>query len=96
MNAETKTAPLEWKALFDAMRANHDAGRIEWVETTEAMYREMLNVLPPARQVPGGFLVGEPWTHDDKGRAVAAAFTLRAGRYEACYMTAADFKRLVG
>ena|SRR5690349_14934232 len=36
---------------------------IEWTETTEERYIEMLEVLPPAFWQGGGFLVGEPSDH---------------------------------
>jgi hypothetical protein len=36
---------------------------IEWLETTEERYWEMLEVLPPACMMGGGFLVGEASDH---------------------------------
>lgn len=36
---------------------------VEWSETTEEQYWEMLEVLPPACMLAGSFLVGEPWDH---------------------------------
>lgn len=36
---------------------------IEWIETTEERYDEMLGVLPPALMERRGFLVGEPMDH---------------------------------
>jgi len=38
--------PLEWQALWDAMAANPS----EWIPTTEAMYWEMLEAVPPRAQ----------------------------------------------
>jgi hypothetical protein len=34
-----------------------------WLQSTKAKYWDMLEVLPPAIMVAGGFLVGEPWDH---------------------------------
>ena len=96
MSTTTDGPGLEWEPLWDAMRADHAAGRVRWVRTTQAMYDAMLNVLPPAWWVAGGFLVGEPYRHDDEGRAVFAAFTRRADGYAACYLRLAEFRRLVG
>ena len=39
--------PLEWKELWDAMEANPS----EWIPTTEAMYWEMLGVVPPRKMI---------------------------------------------
>lgn len=36
---------------------------IEWTTTTCEQYHDMLNVLPPAAWIAGGFLVGEPTDH---------------------------------
>lgn len=46
---------LEWQALWDAMEAAPDA----WIPTTENMWWQMLEVLPPRAQTRGAFLVGE-------------------------------------
>lgn len=37
---------------------------IKWTETTQARFDEMLECLPPALMIGGGFLVGEPQDHD--------------------------------
>lgn len=55
---------------------------VEWIETTEEKYHEMLNVLPPARYASTGFLVGEPWDHHAlTGRPRYAAFLRKGERY---------------
>lgn len=41
---------------------------------TFARYWEMLEILPPALMMDRGFLVGEPWRHDEHGRPMFAAF----------------------
>ena len=92
----TEPKPLEWAALWGEMGANYDAGRAAWVETTAAMYDAMLNAVPPTLHVSGGFLCGEAWNHNAAGEPVYAAFTRRAGRVTACYLTFGQFCELVG
>ena len=46
-----------------AARAREQDSPITWTACTPAKYQEMLNVLPPAAWIGGGFLVGEPWDH---------------------------------
>jgi hypothetical protein len=78
---------LEWQALWDAMTAAPD----EWVPTTEKMYWEMLEVLPPRAQARGAFLVGEASRHVD-GVAVYSCFKQSGGEYFAKDMTVKQFK----
>jgi len=93
MTTETTTGtPLEWQPLWAVMAENYYAGNGEWVPTTEEMYREMLNVLPPVCQRGGSFLVGEPWNHNAEGQAVFAAFSRHGEHYKARYMTLREFK----
>lgn len=88
----TAPAPLEWAPLWVAMKADWKAGRETWHATTEAMYDDMLNVLPPAAQRPYEFLVGEEWTHTDDGQGVFACFRWRRGDTPtARYMTLRQF-----
>jgi hypothetical protein len=87
---------VEGRDLFDALRANYAEGRQVWVQTTARQYADQLGVVPPVRQLGGGFLRGEPYDHDATGAEVYAAFVRKAGKYAACYMTAAEFRRLVG
>lgn len=48
---------------------------ITWEPTTKARYWEMLEVLPPAAMMFGGFLVGEPMDSEaDTGRERFSAF----------------------
>ncbi len=54
---------------------------LEWTETTAEKYDEMLNVLPPAAWIGGGFLVGEPWDHDSSGRPRFEAYIHTAGKH---------------
>ena len=58
---------LEWQPLWDAM----DARPTEWIETTEQMWWDMLECVPPRAQAGSRFLVGEP----------QAGFYLLAGFY---------------
>lgn len=77
----------EWKALWDAM----DASPEEWIETTEGMFNEMLDVLPPRAMSRGAFLVGEPLRSTPEGETVYACFRRVAGRYFARNLTCKQF-----
>ena len=81
---------LEWQALWDAMTAAPD----EWVPTTEKMYWEMLEVLPPRAQARGAFLVGEPLRSNGHGETVYSCFTQTGGEYRARNLTVKQFKEL--
>lgn len=79
-----------------ARAEKHDAP-VEWKEVTEERYWEMLEVLPPACQQRGGFLVGEPWDHHAvSGRARYGAYLERGGKfYESLRpVTVSEFKFL--
>ena len=78
---------LEWSDLWAAMDAHPD----EWIPTTEAMYWEMLEVLPPRKMVGQNFMVGEPLRHNNKGEAVHACFTKFGDTYKARNLTVAEF-----
>lgn len=83
--------PLVWKELWDAM----DQTPYPWVLTTQEMFEEMLNILPPRNMGAGAFLVGEPQRHNDQGEGVYACFAQVAGGslYQARYMTNQEFER---
>lgn len=83
------TAPLEWKPLWDAMDATPDA----WIETTEEMYYEMLECVPPRAQERGRFLVGEPLRHNEEGKAVHACFRRSGNDFFARNLTVEQFQR---
>ncbi len=80
------SAPLVWKELWDAMDANPD----KWIDTTEKMYWEMLEVLPPRKMIGRNFLVGEPLKHVN-GEAVYACFTKLGDVYRAKNLTVREF-----
>jgi hypothetical protein len=79
--------PLEWQALWDAMDANPD----KWIETTEKMYWEMLEVLPPRKMIGGNFLVGEASHDNSEGYPVYSCFVKHGDTYEAKNMTVVQF-----
>lgn len=83
------TAPLEWQALWDAMDASPEA----WLPTTEKMYWEMLEVLPPRKMIGRSFLVGEKLRHNSAGEAVYSCFAKFGDTYEAKNLTVAEFMR---
>lgn len=85
------THPFAWSTLWAEM----DAQPTEWIETTEDMYWDMLEALPPRAQAGNRFLVGEPKTHNAEGKAVHACFWKKAdGRYFAKHMTVEQFRSL--
>lgn len=69
---------------------------ITWTETTEAIFTEMLEVLPPAAWHHGGFLVGEPMDHDAlTGKPRYQAFKEIDGKFYAASraMTVIEFNK---
>jgi len=79
--------PLEWQALWDAMAANPS----EWIPTTEAMYWEMLEAVPPRAQKKTAFLVGEADHDNAEGYPVYSAFKRVGDNFYAKSMTFAQF-----
>ena len=84
---KTDTKPLEWNELWDAM----DASPSEWIPTTEAMYWQMLEVLPPRKMLGQNFLVGEAARSNGEGEAVYSCFTKFGDTYKAKNLTLAEF-----
>lgn len=82
--------PLEWSDLWAAMKATPDA----WIPTTEEMFWEMLECVPPRAQFGGRFLVGEAERHNEHGDAVHACFKQVGTSHFAKYMTVQQFKEL--
>jgi hypothetical protein len=87
-------ATLEWKPLFDAVDLDYMARRDIWRPTTEAMYWNQLEVVPPAAMKNGAFLVGEASDHNAEGLAVYACFRQRGDTYECRRMTRPQFREL--
>jgi hypothetical protein len=79
--------PLEWQPLWDAMDANPS----EWIPTTEKMYWDMLEVLPPRKTFGQNFLVGEALRSNGNGEAVYSCFTKFGDTYKAKNMTVSEF-----
>jgi hypothetical protein len=86
--ATKASEPLVWDALWAAMRASHDV----WIETTEGMFWDMLEVLPPRAQSHDRFLVGEAARHDENGKPVYSCFKQVGTRFYAKDMTVEQFK----
>jgi len=84
---KTETKPLEWQELWDAMDANPQ----EWIPTTEAMYWQMLECLPPRKMIGQNFLVGEVNDHTEDGQGIYACFTKFGDTYKAKHLTVAEF-----
>jgi hypothetical protein len=79
--------PVEWAQLWAAM----DAAPHEWIETTEAMYWDMLECVPPRKMDQCKFLVGEPQRHNEQGEAVYACFKKYGTRIYARYRTVSQY-----
>lgn len=79
---------LEWSALWAAM----DASPAAWIPTTEPMYYDMLECLPPRAQSSFGFLVGEPLRHNEHGKAVHACFKQVGNDFFARNLTVDEFR----
>jgi hypothetical protein len=65
-----------WPLVSDAYRA----GSSDWFETTEERADDALGAVPPI-YFRGGFFMGEPAAHDDRGKTVYAAFVKIGARY---------------
>jgi hypothetical protein len=78
---------LEWQPLWDAMDANPS----EWIPTTEKMYWEMLEVLPPRKQSKSAFLVGEATRDNLEGYPVYSCFKRVGDSFYAKNMTLDQF-----
>jgi hypothetical protein len=83
--------PLEWQALWDAMDTNPD----QWIPTTEKMYWEMLEVLPPRKQSRSAFLVGEATRDNAEGYPVYSCFKRVGDSFYAKNMTVEQFNKEV-
>lgn len=81
---------LEWQPLWDAMEANPAA----WIPTTEKMFWEMLEVLPPRAMRGDTFLVGEPLRSNDQGETLYACFSRIGENYRARNLTVKQFKEM--
>ena len=79
---------LEWSELWAAMDAEPEA----WIPTTEDMFWQMLEAVPPRAQTGRGFLVGEPNRHNEQGQAVHACFKQVGSEFFAKYLTVEQFK----
>jgi len=92
--------PVEWDQLWEAMRLTQHS----WIPTTENMYYEMLEVLPPEAMGNGGFLVGEPNHHNNDNEPVYACFMRSKGfefggtnyvdTFKAQYLTVSEFNKM--
>jgi len=89
---EEEPGPLEWDDLWAAMKKDPE----KWQLTTEHMYDEMLNCLPPRAWIRNAFLVGEPDHHNNEGFPVYACFSKMQGKCFARYLSLAQFNAFVG
>ncbi|OAM91893.1 hypothetical protein AW736_26295 [Termitidicoccus mucosus] len=73
--------------MVKTLDADFEANRQVWRETTESVYHEMLNILPPAYLEADMFMLGEPYSHNANGEAVFSIFMAREGHYFALHGT---------
>ena len=83
-----ETKQLVWAELWAAMDANPD----QWIETTEEMYWEMLEAVPPRSTIGRHFLVGEALHDNSEGYPVYSCFSKHGDTYQAKHMTLEQFK----
>jgi hypothetical protein len=88
-DADNGMGTLEWQPLWDAMDANPS----EWIPTTEKMYWQMLEAVPPRAHSNGAFLVGEASHSNAEGRTMYAGFRKTGGQFYAKYLTIDQFKK---
>jgi len=89
MDKEIKSvSPVVWAELWEAMKETPSA----WIETTEKMYWDMLEVLPPVRMDCSKFLVGEADHENSAGEPVYACFKKIGSKYFARYLSVAQFE----
>lgn len=88
LTVEVLPATVEW--AYPDIEADFKARRYVWREVSKDFYWQALGVLPPV-MLRGGFLVGEPWSHNANGEELCAAFTEVGGRCFATISTASGF-----
>jgi hypothetical protein len=78
---------LSHSDLVKTLDADFEANRQVWRETTESVYQEMLNILPPAYLEADLFMMGEPYSHNASGEAIFSIFKACGDRYFALHGT---------
>ena len=79
---------LVWEELWKAMETYPD----KWIPTTEKMYWEMLEVLPPRDMTRRAFLVGEAHSDNAEGKPIYACFKKLGDDFFARYLTLEQFR----
>jgi hypothetical protein len=98
VQAEYPGAQVVNVAEWCAEKARRQDTPIEWLQTTEEQWWEMLEVLPPAAMFGNGFLVGEASDHHaGNGQPRFQAYIKRAGQHYAATrpMTRKEFAAAV-
>lgn len=86
-NEQSTQTPLEWEPLWKAMQVKP----YPWVQTTEKMYWNMLECVPPRAMNDEGFLVGEAECETGDGQSVYACFVKHGNLVKARYTTLNEF-----
>jgi hypothetical protein len=90
MNTTLENNLLEWQPLWDAMEANPS----DWIPTTEKMYWDMLECVPPRAMTRQAFLVGEAHSDNAEGCPFYACFRKVSEQYFARHLTLEQFKEM--
>jgi hypothetical protein len=90
MNTTLENNHLEWQPLWDAMETNLN----DWIPTTEKMYWDMLECVPPRAMIWRAFLVGEAHSDNAEGHSLYACFKKLGDEYFARYLTLEQFRSL--
>jgi len=88
MNTTLENNLLEWQPLWDAMEANPS----DWIPTTEKMYWDMLECVPPRAMTRQAILVGEAHSDNAEGYPLYACFRKVSEQYFARHLTLEQFK----
>ena len=95
-----KRYPNAERVNFDEwleQKAARQDSPIEWLESTEEQYHDMLNCLPPAAFLSHAFLVGEPYDHHaGNGRPRFACYAQIGNKFSVSSrpITVKEFKQL--
>ena len=74
----TRTNIADWP--YPDINNAYNAGDSRWHEVDEEIFWEQLECVPPRRMTESGFMVGEPYSHSERG-AIHTCFMQVNGRY---------------
>jgi hypothetical protein len=79
----------------------YESGQGGWVSCSQDDYDFAIGAVPPIDMTAGGFIMGEPYDHNDKGEGVYAVFRTvwangKKTGHELRMMTAAEGRNMLG